>query len=71
MITIALSLLFIGAGLAVIVKTITTPAAPSLVFPRFGAPPAGNPRFLPVAVGAMIALSGVALLLVSRAELSL
>jgi hypothetical protein len=66
--TLVLSLVLLGLGIAVLVSTFLKPESRVQEFPRFGAIPRWNPRILPAAVGVVILLGGVALLVLSRME---
>jgi len=66
--TLVFALLFLGAGIAIIVNTVMSPGARGQGFPRYEAPRPRSRRIVPVAVGLVIALGGAALLLVSNAE---
>ena len=66
--TIVLALFFLGAGLALIVNTILSPHDPTPEFSQGGAMPIRNRRILSATVGAIIALGGAVLVLLSRAE---
>lgn len=61
--TTALSLLFLGVGIVLIVSSIATPNYRGQGFPRYGAPSVRSMRIWPVALGVLSVIAGVALFL--------
>ena len=64
--TMVLSLFLLAVGVAVILNVVMRPTPWTQQFPRYGAPARWDPRIVPLAVGSLIVVGGVALLLLSR-----